>query len=150
MKEKWIETSVKYDKTMEDGSMKSVTEKYLVSALSFTEAETNITEEMKHYISGDFSVDAVRTARYAEVFASKDSEADYWYKVQVAVIDLDEKTGKEKRHSLKFLVQAKTVRGALQLVDEEFGKTLMEYEVEAVALTKIFDIFGLKENKGGE
>lgn len=50
MKEKWIETSVKYDKTMEDGSMKSVTEKYLVSALSFTEAETNITEEMKHYI----------------------------------------------------------------------------------------------------
>ncbi len=150
MKEKWIETSVKYDKTMEDGSMKSVTEKYLVSALSFTEAETNITEEMKHYISGDFSVDAVRTARYTEVFASKDPEAYYWYKVQVAVIFLDEKTEKEKRHSQKFLVQAKTVRGALQLVDEEFGKTLMEYEVEAVALTKIFDVFGLKENKGGE
>lgn len=150
MKEKWIETSVKYDKTMEDGSMKSVTEKYLVSALSFTEAETNITEEMKHYISGDFSVDAVRTARYAEVFASKDPEAYYWYKVQVAVIFFDEKTEKEKRHSQKFLVQAKTVRGALQLVDEEFGKTLMEYEVEAVALTKIFDVFGLKENKGGE
>ena len=150
MKEKWIETSVKYDKTMEDGSMKSVTEKYLVSALSFTEAETNITEEMKHYISGDFSVDAVRTACYAEVFASKDPEAYYWYKVQVAVIFFDEKTEKEKRHSQKFLVQAKTVRGALQLVDEEFGKTLMEYEVEAVALTKIFDVFGLKENKGGE
>ena len=150
MKEKWIETSVKYDKTMEDGSMKSVTEKYLVSALSFTEAETNITEEMKHYISGDFSVDAVRTARYVEVFASKDSEADYWYKVQVAVIVLDEKTGKEKRHSQKFLVQAKNVRGALQLVDEKFGKTLMEYEVEAVALTKIFDVFGLKEKEGGE
>ena len=49
MKENWIETSVKYDKVIEDGTTKSVTEKYWVSALSFTEAETNITEEMKHY-----------------------------------------------------------------------------------------------------
>mgnify|MGYP003091976826 CR=1 FL=1 len=71
MKENWIETSVKYDKAMEDGTTKSVTEKYLVSALSFTEAETNITEEMKHYISGDFSVAAVRTARYVEVYTLK-------------------------------------------------------------------------------
>lgn len=34
----WIETKVRFDKTMENGTVKKVTEPYLVDALSFTEA----------------------------------------------------------------------------------------------------------------
>lgn len=144
---KWIEASVKYDKTMEDGTTKSVTEKYLVSALSFTEAKTNITEKMKHYISGDFSVAAVRTARYAEVYTSEDSSADNWYKVQVALIMLDEKTGKEKRTSLKYLVSGKSVRDVLSSIENEFATSMADFEVESVSLTKIVDVFGDKDNE---
>lgn len=147
MKENWIETSVKYDKVIEDGTTKSVTEKYLVSALSFTEAETNITEEMKHYISGDFSVAAVRTARYVEVYTSEDSSADSWYKVQVAFIMLDYNTGKEKRTSLKYLVCGKSVRNALSSIENEIGKSMADFEVEAVCLTKIVDVFRGKDNE---
>lgn len=36
---KWFETKVRFDKTMENGTVKKVTEHYLVDALSFTEAE---------------------------------------------------------------------------------------------------------------
>jgi len=37
-------------------TQKSVTEPYLVDALSFTEAEARIIEEMRPFISGEFSV----------------------------------------------------------------------------------------------
>ena len=35
----WFETKVRYDKTMDNGAQKKVTESYMVDALSFTEAE---------------------------------------------------------------------------------------------------------------
>ena len=40
----WFETKVRYDKTMDDGREKKVTEVFVVDALSFTEAETKITD----------------------------------------------------------------------------------------------------------
>ena len=52
----WYECKVKYEKTLENGIQKKVTEAYLVDALSFTEAENRIIEEMKPYISGEFEV----------------------------------------------------------------------------------------------
>ena len=56
----WFECKVKYDKMTEDGSQKTVTEPYLVDALSFTEAEARITEEITPFISGEFKVTAVK------------------------------------------------------------------------------------------
>ena len=50
----WYETSIRYEKTMEDGMQKKVTELYVVDALSFGEAEETITKEMSAYISGEF------------------------------------------------------------------------------------------------
>ena len=66
----WFETRVRYDKTMEDGRDKKVTEQYVVEALSFSEAEKRITEEMSHYVSGEFGVKAIKLAAYSETFFS--------------------------------------------------------------------------------
>ena len=64
----WFETKVKYDKTMLDtGAIKSVTEPYLVDALSFTEAEARITKEMEPFVSGELTVTAVRKVRFEDV-----------------------------------------------------------------------------------
>ena len=52
----WFTTKVRYEKTRENGSLKTITEPYLVDALSFTEAEARITNEMMPYTSGAFSV----------------------------------------------------------------------------------------------
>ena len=43
----YFEVGVRYDKTMEDGVIRKVTENYLLDALSFTEAEKRATEEME-------------------------------------------------------------------------------------------------------
>ena len=64
----WFETGIKYEKTAEEGKVVKVNEKYLVDALSFTEAETRINEEMKPFISGEFVVSTIRRARTNEIF----------------------------------------------------------------------------------
>ena len=38
----WFEAKIRYEKTMEDGMQKKVSESYVVDALSFTEAENTI------------------------------------------------------------------------------------------------------------
>lgn len=85
----WIETKVRYNKVMEDGALKSVTETNIVNALSFTEAEARIIEEITPYISGDFTVSAVKKTNISEIFY--DEKGDRWYKVKVLFITLDEK-----------------------------------------------------------
>ena len=91
----WFECKVKYDKMTEDGSQKTVTEPYLVDALSFTEAEARITEEITPFISGEFKVTAVKRTNTAEIFWKEGG--DKWYKVKVNFCTIDEKTGKEKK-----------------------------------------------------
>ena len=46
----WFECKIRYEKVMEDGLQKKVNESYVVDALSFSEAEERIMEEMSSYI----------------------------------------------------------------------------------------------------
>ncbi len=89
----WFECKVRYDKLQENGSVKKVTEPYLVDALSITEAVARITDEMAPFISGDYSVSSAKSTKIAEIFW--DDSADKWYLVKVAFITIDEKTSAE-------------------------------------------------------
>lgn len=91
----WFECKISYEKTMEDGLQKKVNENYTVDALSFTEAEKRIIEEMSNYISGEFAVKDIKIAPYKEIFFSEDASADRWYKAKLQFITIDEKTEKE-------------------------------------------------------
>ena len=91
----WFECKVRFDKMMENGSVKKVTESYLVDALSFTEAEARIIEECKPYISGDFSIPAIKKTNIAEIFFN--NCADKWWSVKYNIITIDEKSAKERR-----------------------------------------------------
>ena len=102
----WFECKVKYDKTMENGLIKQVTEAYLVDALSFTEAERRFLEEIEPFMSGEYMVTDIKRAKIAELFESNDGLADRWFKCKVAFITLDEKTGAEKRANQMMMVQA--------------------------------------------
>ena len=66
----WFEIKIRYAKTQEDGTLKNVTEHYVVDALSFTEAEGAIMEEMKAFISGDYKITDIKPAAYHEIFFS--------------------------------------------------------------------------------
>ena len=99
----WFECKIRYEKTMEDGTQKKVTETYTVDALSFTEAEASIMEEMSSYISGEFEVRDIKKAAYGEIFFSDSPSADRWYKTKLQFITIDEKTEKDLMESLRRL-----------------------------------------------
>ena len=137
----WFECKIRYDKNMDDGKIKRVTETYMVDALTFTEAEKRFIEEMEPYMSGEYEVAGIRKARIAELMASNDANDDRWYRVKVAFITIDEKTEKEKRSSVNYLVQAGTLNGAVKNIDEVMGGTMNNYVIASVAETTIMDVF---------
>ena len=137
----YIECKVRYQKTMEDGSEKMVNEPYLVDAMSFTEAEKRITEEMSVYISEEFRVDAVKKSNASEVIFSNVDDDDKWYKAKLQFITIDEKTEKEKRSNTTYLVQSKSLARALRYIDDFMGKTMIDYDVIGINETKIMDVF---------
>ncbi len=136
----WFETKVKYDKTMEDGQPKKVSESYVVEAMSFGEAEEKITEEMSAYISGEFDVKAITPTTYGEIFFSENTNDDRWYKTKLQFITIDEKTEKEKRSSVYYLVQAASLNGAVKNIEEVMGTTMIDYVIAAINETKIMDV----------
>jgi len=137
----WFECKIRYEKMMEDGMQKKVTELYVVDALSFTEAESAIIDEMSAYISGEFEVRDIKKAPYGEIFFSDEPSADRWYKAKLQFITIDEKTEKEKRSNVNYLVHAATFNGAVHNIDEVMGKTMIDYSIASVAETQIMDVF---------
>lgn len=137
----WFETKIRYEKMMEDGSQKMVTEQYVVDALSFTEAENAIIEEMTVYISGDFKVRDIKMAGYGEIFFSDADTDDKWYKAKLQFITIDEKTEKEKRSTVTYLVQAGSLPVAVKHIDEVMGGTMIDYVISAIQETQVMDVF---------
>lgn len=141
----WFECKIRYDKVMEDGLQKKVTEAYVVDALSFSEAEERIIEEMSSYISGEFDVADIKIASYKEIFFSDDDMADKWFKAKLQFITIDERTEKEKRSTVNYLVQAGSFGGALKNINEVMGGTMIDYVVASMAETTIMDVFEYKK-----
>ena len=118
-----------------------ITEQYVVDALSFTEAENAIIEEMSVYITGDFKVRDIKMAGYGEVFFSDADTDDKWYKTKLQFITIDEKTEKEKRSTVSYLVQAGSLPLAVKHIDEVMGGTMIDYVISAIQETQIMDVF---------
>lgn len=137
----WFETKIRYDKMHENGMMKPVTEQYVVDALSFAEAESTIIDEMSAYISGEFKITGIAPAAYHEIFFSDRENDDRWYKAKLQFITLDEKTEKEKRSNVIYLVQAGTFEGAVKNIQEVMGTTSIDYVVALMTETHIMDVF---------
>lgn len=138
----WIKTSVRFDKTMENGAIKRVTEPYLVDALSFTEAEARIIEEVTPFISGEFTVSAVKKSKVSEIFW--DETGDRWYQVKSAFITINEKTGAEKRSTAVFMVQASDFKNAYDNFMQGMKGTMADFEIIGITETPIMDVFKAK------
>lgn len=135
----WFECKVRYDKTQEDGSVKKVNEPYLVDALTFTEAEARIIEEMKPFISGEYSISSEKKTKISEIFFN--DGADRFYLVKVNFITLDEKNGSEKKSVSQILVQAFDFEDAVTKFKEGMKDTMADYEIASIAETMIMDVY---------
>ncbi len=137
----WFECIVSYDKLQDSGTYKKITETYTVDALTFTEAESTIIEEMKSYISGEFNIKNINPALYREVFFSDSDKDDRWFRMKLAFITFDEKTQKEKQTNVIYLVQAQNADMANFHVKEIMAQSMMDYRIVASIETKILDVF---------
>ena len=135
----WFECKISYEKMMENGVQKRVTEPYLVDALSFTEAEARIIEEMKPYISGEFTVVDIKRARIAELFFNENG--DRYYRFKVFFISLDEINGAEKKTAAQMLAQASDIKDAISVLENGMKGTLADYTIASVSETLIMDVF---------
>ena len=138
---KYYEVKIQYQKMLEDGKEKKVTEQYVVEALSFTEAESLITEEMSAYIHDSFDVVAEKIAPYYEILISDRIEDDKWFLSKISFVTLDEKTAKEKKTSQRLLVQADTSQTALEYTKKLFDSSMTEYTIDAVQDTPTIEVF---------
>ena len=173
----WFICKIRYEKTMEDGLQKKVTEQYVVDALSFTEAEARIIEQMSQYISGEFEVVEIDRCVFKEIFFMSDvakmfqnevedlhkafqkgdkKKADevfhrpleeqtnigsLWYKSKVQFITIDEKTEKEKRSNVYYLVEGVSLESARDNIDLVMKGSMIDYVISGVNETKIEDVF---------
>ena len=146
----WFEAKIRYEKTMEDGCLKKVTETYVIDALSFGEAEKRILEEMTSYVSGEVEVCALKIAPYKEIFFADNNIDDKWYVAKLAFITIDEKTDKEKKTRVCYLVNAGNINAAVKNIEEQMAGTMIDYDTFNVSETQILDVFEYKpkgENK---
>ena len=142
MMKSWFECKVRYEKMMENGSTKKVTEHYLVDAVNFSDAETKITEEMLPFVSqGEFVISDIKRAKYAEVWLTNEESADRYFKCKIVFIHIDERTGNEKRSSSQILIQASSIEDAKKRLDEQMKATLADYNVSGLNETPLLDVY---------
>jgi hypothetical protein len=135
----WFEVKVKYVKVDQDGRERKVSESYLVDAVSFTDAETRIIQQMQQIIRGEFQVDNIKKSNIIEIFPAESGE--FWYKARIAIVTIDEKAGKEKKINNYFLVAADDFKEAFQRLEEGLSYILVPYQTTAMSLSNIADVF---------
>ncbi len=140
----WFECKVSFEKVLENGMQKKVTEPYLVDALSFTEAEARIIEEIRPFISSEFTVTDIKRARLSELFFNENG--DRFYKIKVYFITLDEKSGAEKKTAAQMLAQACTLKEAISVLEEGMKGTMADYTIASVTETMLMDVFPFSVN----
>ena len=137
----FFEVSLKYDKTGDDGIIKTVIEKYLLDAMSFTEAEAKAIEKVTPYIRGEFTITAIKRTKIAELFDCEDLEADRWYSCKVNFIALDEEKGTEKKTAHTMYIRASSTQTADERLRTELRISLADYEIENIKETKILEVW---------
>ncbi len=135
----WFECKVSFEKILENGMQKKVTEPYLVDALSFTEAEARIIEEIRPFISGEFTIADIKRARLSELFFNENG--DRFYRIKVYFITLDEKSGAEKKTAATMLAQASTLKEAIHVLEDGMKGTMADYTIASVVETNLMDVF---------
>ena len=139
MSSEWFNVKVKYEKTMEEGKIQKISEEYLFDALSFTEAEARVNEELKPFISGEFLTAAIKREKIAEMHYNE--KGDKWYRCKVSFIVLDEIKAVEKKTTVTMMVQANDVKDAWDVLQEGMKGSMADYVISAIVETAIMDVY---------
>ena len=133
----WYECKVTHNVMNEDG-VKTVTEPYLVEALSVTEAATRITAELEG--DGDITIEGVTRKRFQEVFLEEGEWEHPFYLTKVALTTLDEKSGTEREQTFCYLIEAETLKDAMQRLEAELRGGVSDWELLSLSKSPIVEV----------
>lgn len=135
----WFECKAKFIKIDESGRERKVTEKSIIDAVSFTDAETRITQKLGETVRGEFSVIDIKQSNVTEIFQY--DEGEWWYKGKINLVTIDERYGKEKRIAEYFLVNANDLEQALLRLRESLSYILVPFQIESIAFTQVAEVY---------
>lgn len=144
----WFTVKVKYTKQLDNGALKRVSEPYLIAAMTFTDAEARIYEELGTIIRGEFHVVGITRTELHDIFVYDD--ADVWYKVKVKYETADADSEKTRKVSQNFLVSAGSVKEAFERIKESLSTLMVEFEIPSITVSPIIDIFPFAEDMDRE
>lgn len=139
----WFTVKVKYTKQLENGALKRVSEPYLLAAMTFTDAEARIYEELGTMIQGEFIVTGIARTELNDVFAYDDSGV--WFKCKAQYENFDADTEKSKRVSQNFLIEANSVKEAFERMSESLKGLMVDFQIPSIIQSPIVDIFPYSE-----
>jgi hypothetical protein len=141
---RFFEVKVKYDKMLENGVLKSVTETYALDAMSFTEAEAKITEKMKPFMKGSFEVTAEKIAPYTNLIRGN---SDLYYQVKYTFMQFNETNGTEsKKHLETILINAEDFDEAKAKAVEYQRNCTADWQIDTLKETSIVDVYTYMDN----
>ena len=134
----WFNVTAKYETENDGGVVVKTTGNYIVKALSFTDAEAKATEELSGY--KELRIVKESFAPFNSVLFSDNDKDAKWYAVKVKMISIDD-SGKEKKSSIPYLVQASSTASAEKNAKELFDGTTFDYEITNVAETSFIEVY---------
>lgn len=140
----WFTVKVKYTKQLENGTFKRVSEPYLLSAMTFTDAEARIYDELGQIIRGEFDVISISRTELHDIFAYDDSAT--WWKCKVTYESAEHNSEKVKKVSQNFLVSAETAKEAYERIQESLSTLMVDFNIPSIVFSPIVDIFPPTEN----
>ncbi len=129
---------------MDNGALKRVSEPYLLAAMTFTDAEARIYEELGAIIRGEFNVVGITRTEIHDIFAYDD--ADVWYKCKVVYEAADADSEKAKKVTQNFLVSAGSVKEAYDRIKESLSTLMVDFQIPSIVVSPIVEIFPYTEN----
>tara|TARA_Y100000385_G_scaffold201233_1_gene208341 strand:+ start:526 stop:1002 length:477 start_codon:yes stop_codon:yes gene_type:complete len=141
----WFTVKVKYTKQFQNGTLKRVSEPYLLGALSFTDAEARIYEELGTRIRGEFHIIGISRTEIQDIFAYDDT--GIWYKCKISYLVENDENEKQKKISQQFLVEADSIKDAYERLKESLSSMGVDFEIPSILLSPIIDIFPNDETR---
>jgi len=112
-----------------------------VDAVTFTDAEERIYNEIGNSVHGSFEVKSIARECIDDIFDDTDNGVDPFFKVKIESLVFNEDSGKEKKTTLVYYIREETAQKALKYAEGVKAEFLNGATIKSVVETKITDLF---------
>lgn len=139
----WYLGKIKYQQEQENGALKTISEAYLLDAVSYTDAEARLYREVADNTSSkpDFQVSSLTKMKLSDVFHFAEEGGEKWFKCKAFYVSIDESSSKEKKIISYMLVNADSPKEAIERIEKSLATMLVPYEITDVNLTPILEVY---------